>query len=139
MLDRPSYKLLPVDPAMVTQVWPIVSKMINEAFAASDAVTPPDLLDELRAGTRLLWVVVAGDVSIVAAGMTTIRATRTGKLCKILETGGEHARQWAHLRGVIEAYAKSEGCDRVVIEGRLGWTRMFPDYKTVGVILEKRI
>lgn len=140
MLDRPNLKLLCVKPEMVTGLWPVVRRMIDDAFAASDMVMPADLLQQLCEGKRLLWVVADPEgLNIVAAGMTCIYTMRSGtKMCKILESAGDGAGLVQSV-GVIEAYAKGEGCDRVMIEGRVGWQRTFPDYKTVGVILEKRL
>lgn len=122
-------------------MWPgPIHDMIDEGFAASDVPMPEDLLEQLRYGTRVLWVVATSDAVIIAAMLTQIFEMRGGtKLCKMMECGGSRLDEWSGFRSKIEQYAKAEGCDRVMVVGRPGWAHVLTDYAVTGVTLEKRI
>lgn len=132
--------LICVPPEDVWKIWPgKVSVLIDAAYAANDQFLPPTILDELRAGTKLLWLAIDGKDTIVAAMLTALYPMRSGKMCKMMECGGEHLEDWKHMRSQIEEYAKAEGCVRVMCEGRPGWAKVLSDYQMIGVIMEKRI
>lgn len=129
-----------IPPHEVRRMWlGPVHDMIDAGFAAFDVPMPTDILEQLRYGTRLLWVAVDDSATIVAAALTQLFPMRSGLVCKVLECGGDHMREWIGLRDQIEQYARDEGCARVLIEGRPGWARMLPDYAMIGVTLEKRV
>lgn len=133
-------QLVCVPPEEVRKIWPgPVHDMIDAGFAAFDVPMPADILEQMKYGTRLLWVAVDDDTTIIAAALTQLFPMRSGLVCKVLECGGDHMREWIGLRVEIEQYARDEGCARVLIEGRPGWARMLPDYAMIGVTLEKRI
>lgn len=133
-------ELVCVPPECVSRMWPgPIHEMIDAGFAAADMPMPDDLLEQLRYGTRLLWVVATVDAVIIAAMLTQLFEMRSGKLCKMMECGGSRLAEWSDFRLQIEQYAKDEGCSRVVVEGRPGWSRVLSDYRVVNVILEKRI
>lgn len=132
--------LICIPPEEVYKIWPgQVHDMIDAGFAASDVPMPADLLEQLKYGTRLLWLAVTFESVIVAAMLTQLFEMRSGKVCKMMECGGTRLDQWKDFRTQIEQYAKAEGCDRVIVEGRRGWSRVLNDYKVTAVVLEKRI
>lgn len=134
-------QLVCIPPDDVERIWPgMVHDLIDAAFAASNVPMPPDILDQMRAGSRQLWLGVTEDATIVAAALTQIFDMREGRACKLMECGATAGlRNLAHLRAGIEQYAKHNGCDTMLIEGRPGWARAAPDYRVTAVILEKRI
>ena len=132
-------EILCIPPEEVWKIWPGVKDMIDAGFAAFDVPMPDDLLEQLRYGTRLLWVAVDPPQTIIAALLTQLFPMRSGLVCKVLECGGEKMKSWVGLRSGIEQYAKREGCSRVIVEGRPGWARLLSDYRMIGVTLEKRI
>jgi hypothetical protein len=132
-------ELVCIPPQDVWKIWQgHVEAMVDSGFAAFDVPMPEDIVEQLRSGTRLLWVAVQGD-RIIAAMLTQLFPMRSGLVCKALECGGEKMSTWLKLRKGIEEYAKREGCGRVIVEGRPGWARLLPDYRMIGVTLEKRI
>lgn len=131
--------LVCVPPSDVKALWNGVLPFIDAGFAASDVPIPDDLIAQLRDGTRLLWLAVDENQHIVATMMTQLFPMRSGMVCKMMECGGERLHEWKHLRAEIEQYAKREGCVRVMLEGRPGWSRVMHDYSVVSVALEKRI
>lgn len=43
------------------------------------------------------------------------------------------------ITDAIESWARSIGCERIKIAGRMGWKRRLPAYRQIGVILEKSL
>jgi hypothetical protein len=43
------------------------------------------------------------------------------------------------IRPVIEAWARSIGCDTMLIMGRPGWQRALEGYRRTAVVLEKKL
>lgn len=129
-----------VPPEEVYKIWPgKVHDLIDAGFAAADVPMPPDIAEQLKYGTRLLWLVLTSESQIVAAMMTQIFDLRSGRICKMMECGGTRLAEWEKFRDQIEQYAKVEGCDRVRVEGRPGWAHVLDDYRLMSVVLEKRI
>lgn len=124
----------------VAKIWSgTVRDMIDAGFAANDVPMPEDMLEQLSSGARQLWLAVAADARIHAAMLTAVYAMRSGKMLKMMECGGSGMHTWLPLRAKIEEYAKAQGCDRVMVEGRMGWRGVLRDYRITGVTLEKRI
>jgi hypothetical protein len=133
-------QLVCMPPEEVYKIWAgTVHDLIDAGFAASDMVMPADILEQLKYGTRLLWLAITPEAVIVAAMLTQLFDMRTSKVCKLMECGGSRLHEWSRFRAQIEQYAKAEGCDRVMVEGRVGWAVVLKDYRVTGVILEKRI
>jgi len=140
MTDADEMLVMCVPPEEVYKIWKgAVHDMVDSGFAAFDVPMPDDILQQLKYGTRLLWIAVDASSHIHAALLTQLFEMRSGKVCKVLECGGHKMKTWVHLRTKIEDYAKAEGCGRVIVEGRAGWARMLPDYRMIGVTLEKAI
>ena len=59
------------------------------------------------------------------------------KLCTIKFWTGENSLEWLHLMEDLEAWAKHEGCTRIIGVMRKGWAKRLPDYRMTHVYLEK--
>ncbi len=112
--------------------------MIDEGYAATNEPTPPDLLTWLKDRKGQLWISVFEGV-IVAALTTSIVPRRRGVALRMVCCGGGKMDIWKQCHRQIEDFAKAEGCDRVISEGRPGWTRVLDGYKVTAVTLEKRL
>jgi hypothetical protein len=130
----------------VDAVWPSVEGFLLRSYRKSDQNIPITLRDDLRKGSRQLWVLTvfgssptSSDVTIVAAGVTSIFALRSGLALKIEHLGGGSLRNWLHLLKDLEAYARDRGCKKLMWEGRDGWKKLFPDYHVSAVVMEKRL
>jgi hypothetical protein len=132
--------LICVDPARTGQVWPLVRDMIDEGYAATGEITPPDLPEWLAAGKGQLWLSVE-DGEIVAALTTSIVPMRNGLALRMICCGGSRMELWKSCHAQIEQFARAEGCDRVLSEGRPGWSRALKigGYHVMRVTLEKRL
>lgn len=138
--------LLCVSPAKLASVWPIVEPMIDAAYDSAGEIMP-DVRTWLIEERGLLWVLVkpddragalATENRIAAAATTSLVMGRTGLYCRVVACGGSQA-DWAGCIAAIEHYAKTEGCYKVALDGRRGWSRFLPDYDPVCVSYERRI
>jgi hypothetical protein len=120
-------------------IWPSVEPLLLRSYRKRDQNIPQTLRDDLRRGDRQLWVISRGDVTILAAGVTSIFAMRSGFALKIEHLGGGSRQQWQHLLRELEAFARSRSCKKLMWEGRDGWKRLFPDYTVSAVVMEKRL
>ena len=123
----------------VDGIWPLAEGHLLRSYRRSDQNIPIGLRDDLRTGHRQLWLLTQGDVTIVAAGVTCIVALRSGHALKIEHFAGSNIGQWLHLLEEVEAYAKSQGCRKVMWEGRKGWIRLLADYEVSAWTMEKRL
>ena len=130
--------LVCVAPSKVSDVWPHVEKMIDDAYAAVDQITP-DVRTWLIEEKGLLWIAVAENSKIVAALTTSLVQRRSGLACRMVAAGGEGIDYCLPHLDEIELYAEKEGCYKIVLEGRSGWKRVFTGYKPVSVKMEKII
>lgn len=125
-------------PEMAEDLWPHVRAMAGSALDKTDLGSLSDLDADVLSGRALLWV-VSVDKRIHCAAVTQIQKTQASKVCMILTCGGSELKSWAHLLSGVEQYAKEEGCDCVRFIGRKGWGRIYPDYRPVGVVFERRL
>lgn len=126
-----------VSPDQVAIFWPHVRGHIEAAYAAADEFLPADLLDDLEAGRRLLWIATDG-VTVFAAALTGLISAPSGLKCELQACGGTDVGRWHPAIATIEDYARREGCTGLVIRARRGWQRLLEGYTTTAVILSKR-
>ena len=120
-------------------VWPHVEGHLLKSYRRCDQNIPLSLRYDLRNGIRQLWLLTRGDVTIVAAGVTSMHALRSGLALKIEHFGGSSMGEWLHLLEEVENYARSQGCKKVMWEGRKGWIRLLADYEVSAFVMEKRL
>jgi hypothetical protein len=124
-------------PDMAGQLWPHVRQMVGSALDKTDLGRLSDLDTDVLSGRALLWI-IHGD-GIESAGVTRLELTQHSKVCLIVAHGGGGADRWLHLLEGIENYAKAEECDSVRWVGRKGWKRKLPEYREIGVVMERKL
>ncbi len=129
-------QLFCVDPDRIDAFWPLVSALIDSAYAELEERTP-DVRQWLVEKKGLLWVLIEEE-RIIAAGTTSLVMGRDGLYCRAVTCGGSGA-DWQAVITAIEEYAAVEGCYKVRIDGRRGWGRVLPGYRPASVTFEKRI
>ena len=93
---------------------------------------------DVRAVRSLLWLAWDGK-EVLSASVTQIAIENGDKICTIVACGGHDKAKWLNLISGIENYAKEEGCARVRICGRRGWTKALEDYRVRAIVLEKAL
>lgn len=132
-----SLDLLCVDPKDVRQVWPLVERLIAKAVDHCGSWSIGQVRGEVLSGDQLLWITWDGQ-HIRAAATTKLIKEIKGLVCLAVACGGDD-ENWPQRFAPIEEYARDEGCISTRIQGRPGWGRIFKDYKTEWVSLEKKL
>ncbi len=135
-------KLVRIPPAHARQTWPLVQERIKAVADRSNGrFTEETILRAIEAGEDQFWVGWDEGKREVRAVMTTTLSqyATSFKTADILIVTGEGRKEWKHLIGDVEAWAKSQGCGVVQVYARKGWARELPDYKLSHVLLEKRL
>jgi hypothetical protein len=99
-----------------------------------DDINIPQVLADLVGKQKQLWGYHDGE-RITGICITEIQHP----VCWLrVGVGTESWRgQIDDLIAAIESWARSLGCERIKIAGRMGWKRRLPAYRQIGVILEK--
>jgi len=130
-----------VPPYMAKDIIPHVRDMLHKAYRRSgNNYLENIILNELKIERMLLWVAYTkGERFFDAAMVSRVYLTEDGKVCHVIACGARphSVNAWSKYMIQIEDYARAEGCDKMRVEGRVGWTRLLPSYVRVGVILEK--
>ena len=92
-----------------------------------------DVLKGVRDGAYQLW---AADGSVC---ITTIDIFPLIKQCTVIIGAGDLREIDDELRPMIETWARSLGCDTMLIMGRPGWERALEGYRRTAVVLEKKL
>lgn len=130
-----------VSPKNVGAFWGTVEPLLAEAMEYSNFETTGDLLCEIEKGKALLWVVHTGSL-IEAALVTQLKIDKRGKFLSIWALAGENMEHWIHLHEEIAAFAKYEGCNRMVHGMRPGFAKVMMKkfgYRMSHATIEKAI
>lgn len=120
-----------VDPARVNEMWPHVKDKIKAAIERTGLSAFEDVEAEVLNGAQLVWIAWEGEV--LAAATTKL----SRNVCVLVACAGYDRERWLPLFAKIEQYAKDEGCTKMRIFGRKGWTRVLDGYRVEHVVLEK--
>ncbi len=125
--------LICVDPARITDFWPLARDYIRAAIEKTQLTSFESVERDVLAGDQLLWLAVG---NYIEAAATTHLSNR---VCTLIACGGHQRERWLPLFKVIEDYAKAEGCRCVRIFGRKGWERALDGYRVSHVVLERSL
>ena len=131
----------PLQEAAVRDVWPKIAGYLLEALECDGGkMRPDDVLEQIAQGLMGLYVVqdfATGE--ILAAIACEVQEYPNANVFNVAYLGGRELYRWAHLFGDLEAEAVRLGCPIVRITGRAGWGRIYPDYKEISRIFERRV
>lgn len=105
-------------------VWSEVEPLLKKAIERRDGeFSIADVLRFIREREMQLWI--ARDSRIRAAAVSQIISYPQLKVCLFAYLGGDGMRFWKQAQPLIEAWAKSQGCQEIRSAGRRGWARVF--------------
>lgn len=113
-----SDNLVRVPPQEVAGMWDRVSTPIKAALAHDPfrRLTSADVLTALTRDQMELWL--AGD----AVGVTQLIQHPHRRECRVVCVSGS-LEDWFSFVPLVEAWARSMGCDFITCDGRKGWAR----------------
>ncbi len=120
----------------------MVEPLLAQGLEWSNFETTNDILEALKTDKALLWVIHTGP-SLEAALVTQLKIDKHGKFFTVWALGGRDIESWIDLHSELEAYAKREGCDRIIHQLRPGFGRLMmkrdPKFKLINMTIEKVI
>lgn len=120
----------------VAQTWPLVAPYLDQASKAGALQSVEEWLGDCLHDRVQLWVLWV-DETCQGAGITSLVETPHGRTCIINGFAAKTGSEWLPTLEVIEAWAKSQGCVKVRVYGRVGWTEKLKGYALKGVILDR--
>lgn len=132
-----SARLILVPPEIVDETWTLARPYLDRAAAAGTLETSEDWRRAVLADDAQLWIVWTDDDRCVGAGITYLVGAQG--VCVIAGFGADNGGHWKRSLPVVEQWAKTQGCNRVRIFGRVGWMDRLKDYAVKGVILDKEL
>lgn len=126
-----------VDPAQLPEIWPRVSFMVRRAMERGDT-TFEEIERDIFSGNALLWLAV-DDETILAAVVTHLEIVKNVKVCTITACAGTGLETILPLEAQLEQFGRDQDCRKMRINGRPGWARVLPKYRTRYIVLEKEI
>jgi hypothetical protein len=113
---------------IVDTCWPMVTYGLEHACRKTGGdITSDYLWRECRAGEAYLFVVADGE-QIIGASVWRFERWTSGRKYRCLCHYGERMADWADdMRTLVESAAKAGGATSLVMEGRVGWGRRYPE------------
>lgn len=128
-----SVDLICVPPKEVDQVWQYAGPMIRAAIEQTNLSDFADIEKAVFAGEQLLWLAISDKIEAAA----TTHLSRN--VCTLTACSGHQRERWMPLLGMVENYARNEGCHTMRLYGRRGWERVLSGYRVEHVVMEKSL
>lgn len=119
-----AYTLDYVPPAQLESVFPKVQGFLQGVVERSGGRwTLASLITDILAGKfSLLAICSANEIKGVVA--THLHTTSSGMIvCQVPFATGHDSKEWVHLIGIIEDYARKNGAAKIEMWSRPGWSR----------------
>ena len=115
------------NPDFVRIYWPHLRDLVNKLCKrARGEYSEASIKQRIEDGTLDMWI--AAEMhrsSIEAICGTSVHDWPKGKVCRIEFCAAHTMDDWSGALDRIKDYARSEGCETIIIEGRKGWGRVF--------------
>jgi hypothetical protein len=130
----------PLGEEEVADVWPKAEPMLSAALETDGVLTTNDLFAQMSDGLWGLYIVKDDETGeVLGAVCCEVQQWPLGDVFNIAHCGGHSLHRWAGLLGALESEAVRLGCETVRIEGRKGWGAIYPDYREVKRVFERRV
>lgn len=130
-------QLLPIPYNRIDDVWPRVETMLKLAVRRCNGrYLLEDVRGFLESKDMVLWVSVRNK-EVEACAVTEIIQYKRKKMCAVRIVTGKNKYHWVGLEQGIADWAKSIGCDGMEADARKGWVKIFKQYQSPHVKLER--
>lgn len=108
----------------IDQIWPAVKAQVALAIERGNAddISLADVYANLRSGHWFLFV--ADDLS--ASLVLRFQHTTRGEVARIVAFTSTKSEDWAFWIKEIQRFAKSNGTNKIIFDGREGWKGKLP-------------
>lgn len=132
---------MPIPPARVDDDWQYLEPWVLKVVEATPYFTVHGIREAARSGAMHLHTAVdVVDRKVLGIVGTQFVRQQTGHMiCSGIFIMGEQLKEWAHLIGELEVWARNNGADRLSLWARKGLQKFYPDFKWTHVLLEKEL
>ncbi len=119
----------------IRSLWPRIKDFAQKIGDYSEKADAADYQSAALRGHCQFWVddVTSPNVLVI----TKIETYPKKKILKVDGAGGTKLSAWKHMITDLERFGRLNDCDEIEIWGRVGWQRVFPDYRLARVRLDK--
>lgn len=115
--------------------WPEAAPLLQKPLERQSAMTIESVYRDCKSGKFHLWL-IPGKVAFI----TEIQQFPAERICMIVLCGGEGLDEWkVQADEVLTRYARTMGCNALMIVGRLGWSVVMPEYRRTDYVLRKTL
>jgi len=124
----------------VDTLWPVLREGFQRAVMKTGGdIETGDLWVQCRNGSAFLLVAHDGD-KIAGASIWTRQTWQTGRKLRCLALYGTGMTGWLpDMRLMAMQLAKDNGCTSLVSDGRVGWSKIFPQARVLRQLYEELI
>lgn len=106
-------------PEHIDRVWGEIRPFIERGLERGSTWNIDEIYEGLKSSDLQCWTAQNGALEAVL-----ITALIKGDFCVLLVLSGQNMGKWLHCIESVEAWAKTHQCQRMLIHGRKGWSRM---------------
>lgn len=114
---------------------PLLQDYIEPVLEKEGLYSLEDIIKDLIREDAWLFIADNGD-ELVGAAIVRLESYPQKKYVLLHVLGGDYGKEWAPvLVEKLRALAKQLNMDGVIMYGRKGWTKIFPDAKQESIVL----
>ncbi len=107
----------------IDEVWPVAKQLIGKSLKYCDDLSISGLYALCRSGRGFLFV----SDDLQCSAVVSFERQGEQEAARILALGSRIHTDWKEEINSIKHFAKMNGADKVVFQGRKGWQRVFGD------------
>lgn len=130
MTPRDDITVLCVPPEQFGRVLAACHDTLTRGLRLCDVECMGDVVERIEDANLQVWIVADGR-TVLATCYTDINVNPDGsRWVGVYGLAGERIMRWARqLSDTLAAFARDEGCARVMFKGRPGWARVLPEFR----------
>lgn len=131
----------PLEEGAVIDAWPKVEAWLSAALDRDGMkLRSDDVLEQIAQGLLGLYLIEVDESGeLLGVVACEVQEYPNAQVFNIAYCGGKDLYRWAGLLGAMEAEAVRLGCETLRITGRAGWGRIFPDYREINRVFERKV
>lgn len=111
----------------VEKAWCETLPLIRRIADSAPDLTLEELWRSLRSGESEMWLAGNGTEPVAAVAITRLRSWDGETVAYVLGVASNDQRAWREIIPQWRSALKARGASQIIIEGRDGWRRIFPE------------
>lgn len=129
-------------PKLAAEIAPLLDRAVRHSHGQYTLEQVGQMIDR---GDMHLWAVWSEGETPLGVDLKAVFTTEIdtghaeGPVCWITLMGGSDVAEWLPLQPRVEDWAVKNGCTRLRVMGRKGWSRILEDWKSIAIVFEKEL